>query len=164
MIICRNGTGQRAFSGVETFKNSSGDDEQATATIQRFTWSPDPDLGYVRVQKIKIVIISDNITSFNDYANISALANGVAFGLKTEDGEGIYAVLKNNAEIPLFSSSAGTTAFDQKGNNTQSGIVFVYEPNEPLEVNYQTTFFVDVRDDLSAIETQKASVFYEWRV
>lgn len=132
----------------------------------RYSWSPNPDLGVVTLLQIKFVLIDTNVTNFiGNYASRATLLRGVEFGFTYEDTDYAFVTVKENRDFALFTTEGTSTTFNQQGNTTQTGVsLLIKPPVETMYVDYKTSFFIDIRDDLTSIASQRAIVQYQsWR-
>jgi hypothetical protein len=132
-----------------------------SVTPVTFSWEPNPAYGLIQIQKIKMVIVADNITNFFDFANRTALANGVDIIGETIEGQFPYATLKQNIDFVQYTTKGGSSSFNLNGNNTQDIQVLELFASLPILKTDGLKYNVVINDDLTSLSYMKVSVIFE---
>jgi hypothetical protein len=144
-----------------TVDQSTNMNINGSATPVTFSWEPNPAYGLIQIQKIKMVIVADNITNFFDFANRTALANGVDIIGETIAGQFPYATLKQNIDFVQYTTKGGSSSFNLNGNNTQDILVLELFASLPILKTDGLKYNVVINDDLTSLSYMKVSVIFE---
>jgi hypothetical protein len=149
---------------VEYLEDNTNQDMNVNGSVTpaEYIWNgPDTELVTYQVYQIRLVIVANNITNFLGFANGPALTNGIDIIAINDAGTFPYANIKTNVEFVQVTTDSGETSFEQQGNNTQDGILFIIRPSSPLLGASGLSYKLVVNDDLTGISYMRASVIYE---
>lgn len=149
---------------VEYLKDNLNQDMNVDGSVTpvEFVWNgPDASLVTYQIYQLRLVIVANNITNFLGFANGAELANGIDIIAENDAGTFPYANIKRNVEFTQVTTDSNETSFDQQGNNTQDGILFVIKPSSPILGVSGLSYKIVVNDDLTGISYMRASVIYE---
>lgn len=149
---------------VEYLEDNFNQDMNVDGSITpvEYIWNgPDTSLVTYQIYQIRLVIVANNITNFLGFANGPALTNGIDIIASNDTGTFPYANIKRNVEFVQVTTESGKTSFEQQGNNTQDGILFIIRPSSPLLGVSGLSYKLVVNDDLTGISYMRTSVIYE---
>lgn len=139
-----------------TYANEQNQDGSITPIV--FNWTAPQDA--ILISQFRFIQVGNNINDMFDFANRSALENGLIFRGVRNVGTNIYATVTTNVELIQFATQEGDFSFEKPGNNTQDGQLFVISYDEPILVNSDFSFQVVVQDDLTTLDYQRCTVEY----